>query len=326
MKEGILEIFQGNRELLKKIDRALVYFREQEFEKALVLVAEMTDDIRRMTDAVIQNRQYFELVSTDSVLEMLTGIVNAKKNRDYILLADLLELQMVSFICGVQELIITREDFSVFDERAEKRNRGMVKKKLLEAMTLEELFLQEAPQYAAKVAGEMDEELSPQELLEGGYRVEFTTCGEMTVGCPDRDGNTIYLHTNHCITRESMMAAGKWLKPDKKRYIVYGLGLGYVVREMLLELPKQAVLEVYESDMNLIKLACAFADVDSWIEDERLRLIYDPDCDYISRRLQQFDAGDAVCIHYPSLCCVNDEESREMLLDFLPWARRMEQI
>lgn len=324
MTDGILKIFQGNKELLKKIDRAIVFFREEEYESALSIVADMMDEIRSMTDAVIQDRKYFRLVSTDSVVEMLTGIVNAKKNADYILLADLLELQMVSFICGVQELIIGKEDFCVYDEQADRDNRYEVKAKLQNVRGLEEI-LGDASGYVQDVAEYLDSGLSPEQLLEQGYRVEFTTCGEMTVGAPNLSGNTIYLHTNHRIAQEAMLLAKKWRQSGKTRYVVYGFGMGYVVRELLSILPDGAVVEAYESDINLLKLACAFSDIGVWVKDERLRLIYDPECNFISRRLQQFNAEDLVCVYYPSLCCLKDEESREMLLDFLPWARRIEQ-
>lgn len=327
MTENIMTIFNENRELLRYLDRAVVYFREGEYEQALSVVSGCTEAIRSMTDAVLQNREYFRLVSTDAVVEMLEGIVKAQKSRDYVLLADLLELQMMSFICSVQELIVDREDFCAFDEQNDIRNRMAMQTTLLSSFG--EIFAESSAEqqesYTSEVSDALESELEPEKLLEGGYRVEFTACGEMTVAVNDHSGESIYLHTNHHVSQEAFMLAKKWAASGAKHFILYGFGMGYIVREMLGLLPADAELEVYESDVNLLKLACAFTDVGSWITDSRLKLIYDKDCNYICKRLQ--DIGDkAICVHYPSLCHTQDDESREMLMDFIPWARRIEKV
>lgn len=327
MTDNIKQIFLSNRILLAKLDQAIYYFREEEYGKALPIVADTMDAIRNMTDAVLTNRTYFNLVSTDSVLEMLEGIIEAQKNKDYVLLADLLELQMASFICNVQELIINKEEFCVFDGALDEENRRRMRLQFT-ALTGKKDFQKEwnsKSDYLAGAIHSLDEELHPEKLLEEGYRVEFAACGEMTVGVSSREGRTIYLHTNHRVAQEAFLLAEKWMEPGKKHYLVYGFGMGYVVRELLFLLPEDAEIEVFESDMNILKLACAFSDMRDWLEDARLHVIYDPGCDFLSGRLQKLCTEDKVCIHYPSLCHLKEEDSREMLLDFLPWARKIEQ-
>ena len=111
-----------------------------------------------------------------------------------------------------------------------------MKAKLQNVQGLEEVF-GDSSEYVQDVAEYLDSGLSPEQLLEQGYRVEFTTCGEMTVSAPKLSGNTIYLHTNHRIAQEAMLLAKKWQQSGKTRYVVYGFGMGYVVRELLSILP-----------------------------------------------------------------------------------------
>ncbi|MDE7325216.1 MAG: hypothetical protein K2N63_02895 [Lachnospiraceae bacterium] len=324
MTDHIMGIFQRNKELLAKLTRAVIYFRECDYEKALELVAETKEGIRAVTDAVLAGTQYFEHVSVESVAEMLSGITQAEKKRDYILLADLLELQVVRFLCNIQTLIVEREDFCAFDEDAYQKNLEAMKRKISRSTALFVRDGQERELRIGQVLRLLEADLYPEQLLEQGYCVEFTSCGEMTVGVPDIWGETIYLHTNHHVAQESFLLARSWLLPEAKKYVIFGFGMGYVVRSLLELLPEDAVVVVYENDMNLLKLACAFTDTGSLLADRRLRVVYDPDCRFIRGALRNKDRETKVCVHYPSLCHLVQQESREMLLDYLPWARSLE--
>ncbi len=325
MTEHIMEIFQQNKELLAALNQALLYFREFDYEKALALVADTAEGIRLVTDAVLSEKEYFKNVSVESVTEMFSGIVEAKKNKDYILLADLLELQMVGFLCSIQRLIVQHEDFSAFDEEDYQKNLEQLEQKLHSSTALFVEDTDERRIQYGRVLRLLEADLYPEQLLMQGYCVEFTSCGEMTAGALDIWGNTIYLHTNHYVAQEAFLLARRWMVPGAKKYVVYGFGMGYVVRALLQLVESDVWVEVYENDMNILKLACAFTDVGSWIADKRLRLVYDPDCTFIRRALEGKEEQTQVCIHYPSLCHLVGEENREMLLDYVPWARKVEQ-
>lgn len=110
MLNNINTIFQENITLIAKLDKAIYYFRKQQHDIALGIIMDSMDQIKHSIEAIIVDKDYFNLVSTDSVIEMLSAVLESLKKEDYILLADLLEMQMVSFLCGVQELIISKED------------------------------------------------------------------------------------------------------------------------------------------------------------------------------------------------------------------------
>ncbi len=303
MTISIRNIFDQNILLLKELDRANFYFRNQQYDNALHIVATSVGQIKSAVDAIIRDRDYFHLVTTDIVLDMLTGILNAQKKRNYVLLADLLELQLISFLCGVQELIISREEI-VFDEGKYINN----VRRMGETWT-------GFPEDGL-------EDINPGVLLEGGYRVEFTSTGLMTLSAQN-GGSEFYMHTNSRIYSEALQLAGYWYQRNINTYILYGFGMGYHA-EVLLDLAPEAVLEVYEADLNVLKLSCAFRDVTGLLENSRLKLYYDPEHTKLKQRLQGLSEAEKFLIHYPSFQNIRNQAGREIMESFIPWSKTLE--
>lgn len=295
--ESIRNIFDHNIGLIGSMDRAVCCFREQEYEAALCLVADSMDEINLVLEAIITNREYFHLVDTESMLEMLTGILNAKKSRDFILLADLLELQLISFLTGVQELIISKEEI-LFDEENYKENIRLLQR-------LGTGF----PEALLKP-------IDTVRLLDNGYRVEFTSSGLMTLAA-ENEGLKFYFHTNSHIQAEAFALARHWYQIGMKRYVLYGFGMGYHICE-LIRLAKDAELEIYEGDLNVIQLACAFAGVRELLQNERITLYYDPDLKLFGERIGRLKAAEAMLVHYPSYKNIRSREGKRILEDRLP--------
>lgn len=303
MKENIRNIFDQNILLLKNLDRANYYFRIQQYDKAIGIIAGSIEGMKEALEAIIRDREYFHLVSTDTVTDMLAGILKAQKKRDYILLADLLELQLISFLCGVQELIISKEEI-VFDE---------------------EKYLQNVDLLKTRGIGFSDsglEEMNTEELLKSGYRIEFTSTGLMTLAAEHGDSD-FYFHTNGRIYSKAIQLAGSWHCEGKKTYVVYGFGLGYHVEE-LLELAEEAEVEVYEADLNVMRLACAFRDLKELLSNERLKIYYDPYFSGLEDRLKSLKEEELFRLHYPSFQNIRRKEGREMLESYVPWSKQLQ--
>ena len=303
MKANIRDIFDTNTRLLKNLDRANYHFRIQQYDKAVAIVADSMDCMKEAVEAIVRDREYFHLVSTDSVMEMLTGILNAQKKRNYILLADLLELQLISFLCGVQELIISKEEI-LFNEERYLENIGLLK---------------------ARGIGFPDmglEEINPGELLTSGYRVEFTSTGLMTL-VAEHGGSEYYFHTNNRIYSEAIQLAGHWLCKGTGAYVIYGFGMGYHVEELLSLTEEHSRVEVFESDLNVIKLACAFHRMKELISNNRLKLIYDPDFTGLKERLSRLAEDEKFLLHYPSFQNIRRKEDRETMESYFPWSKQI---
>jgi Uncharacterized protein conserved in bacteria len=304
LTESINTIFDHNIKLLGDIDRAIYYFREQQYDKALTIVANSIDEIKFVIETIISNQEYFNLVATESLLEMLTGILNAKKNKDFILLADLLQLQLINFLVGVQELIISKEEM-VFDEKNYKEN--------IDLLVSQGIGFQE----------EFKATINTSELLEKGYRVEFTSCGQMTLAAMN-EGAMFYFHTNNMIRSEAFTLAKHWYRKDKNKYIIFGLGMGYHVSE-LLEMADDIEIEVYETDENVLKLACAFADIKQLLRNPRLKLVYDPELSRLKQRISDVKEEEFV-IHYPSYKNIRSSENKQLIHAQLSWIETIEAL
>jgi len=303
LTDNIKGIFEHNILLLGETDKAVFYFRQQQYDKALGIVANFIDQIKYVVEAIITDRDYFNLVATEAVLEMLSKILDAKKNRDFILLADLLELQLLSFLCGVQELIISKEEI-LFDEDNYKENIR--------------ILLERGKGFPVQLL----EPMNSSKLMEDGYRVEFTSCGLMTLAAHN-EGSTFYFHSNSRVLSEAFLLAKHWSSEEKKKYILYGFGMGYHISQ-LQELAPEADIEVYEADSNIIQLACAFTDVKEILDKEHTKLIYDPQFQLLSKRISSLHQEEALVIHYPSFKNIRSKEGRELLGKEIPWSKAIE--
>lgn len=280
----IQQIYYKNIRILDWISRAVIYFREENYDAAIEAVAEVTQDITDVADAIEKNRDYFELVSIESIAQMLEGILNAKHAQDFVLLADLLELQMDSFLCNVQAYIMKKEDLFIFDEALYLKQIRKLKQKI---------------ENRTELLNGFDEEIQPVKLLEEGYRIELTSCGLMTVVKKDNTGIAHYLHTNHKISQEAFLLARSWIRPEVDTYYVAGLGLGYHVLA-LHELVPDASIKILEKDKNIIKLCCAFSNIEELIAHPNITFIYDEQESTFKKIQSKQKNNEKLCIHYPS--------------------------
>ena len=141
--------------------------------------------------------------------------------------------------------------------------------------------------------------LDPEELLEQGYRVEVTSCGLMTVAVAT-DRGSVYLHSNNKVGLEAFFIARSFAKEDADTYLVKGFGMGYHVAELAKQKP-EAKIEVYESNGQILKLACAFSPLKKILENEQISVCYDEDGAAWHNRVENLQENEAVCLHMPSV-------------------------
>ena len=324
----VREVFEDNIKLLGYIDRALIYCRQCRYDKALYMLAQTGDGINTICDAIVKDPDYYGKVSTDSISEMLSGILEARRKKDYVLLADLYEMQVISFIIGIQQIILNKEDFLDFTAEIYTANIERMKDmvgdglnelndSLGEAGFSEDDFIRMGVNSLAL----LDQPLEPENLLKSGYSVEFTSCGMLTMRVPFGEEDPIYLHTNGNIVKESFLLAQTWSVRKAGKYIVFGFGMGYHINELRLLNPDAQII-VYESDPNVLKLYSTFSD-GALLEDSNISIVLDPDRELIEKRLGCLDKDEEVCIHYPSMR--RDRVGQRLSL-LVPWAQIIEDL
>lgn len=303
LTENIRNIFEHNMNLIGDMDKAVLYFRQQECDKALGLMAYSIDQIKFIIEAIISDGDYFNLVDSESMLEMFNGILKAQKSKDFILLADLLELQLINFLVGVQELIISKEEI-IFNEDNYKENIALLMER------------------GIGVTEELVDPINTAALLESGYRVEVTSCGRMTLAA-EKQGEKFYFHSNCRVQVEAFLLARRWYGKDIKRYFLYGFGMGYHIRELVAAAP-DAEIEIYETDHNVLRLACAFADVKDILTSPQVKIVFDPDLEMLEQRISGLLQNEAFIVHYPSYKNYRNESRKKILQTAFSWCSIIE--
>lgn len=115
------------------------------------------------------------------------------------------------------------------------------------------------------------------------------------------------------------MLARHWYRKEVKKYIIYGLGFGYHIYEMLY-LSEHSEIIIYEGDLNVILLACTFARLHDIFETGRVKLVYDPSFHELDRSLKNLPKDEAFFVHYPSYQNIRSDKGRELLKDYVSWS------
>lgn len=299
MQESIKIIFQKNLLLFEQIEKSIFHFRSQNFDPALRLTTNMLDQISSWLNYVVEGAAYFNenhsVVEVTYLMDTLNSLLSAQENKDYVLLADIYEGQLLPIVSEIQNVIMDKEGFFL-DEEIYKNNVEIVKNSDI----------------PIKVSYSSINELLGN--IEEGYSIEYNAKGQYTLAVSHGAEHTYY-HSNNCVVKESLQLTNHWYSDAKDTYIIYGLGLGYHVSE-LFYLDKNLTIEIYESDSNIIQLACAFSKIGALLKNKNIRLIYDPSFTKLSKRLQSVGNDEEFVIHYPSLRNIKDIKVRENLENY----------
>lgn len=294
MNERIRSVFESNKKLIDFVDRAIYYFRRQQYEEALKYSADSIEGIDYLIRTVFEEKQYFLQLKEETVSEMLEGLLSAKKKGDYILMADIFELQLVNFIEQVQEQIMNREEYPYSARIYEKNIR------YIEAFD---------PQLAKRLLAVE----KPETLLKEAYAIEYTSCGMMTLAALDHD-EKIYFHSNNHVMLEAFLLAKEWTKIAHSQYHIYGLGLSYHIQAMLEETHEEEIY-IYESDFNIVRLTCSFIDLENILTNKRVHFVFDEQLKQLREVAKQRE-GAGILVHYPSYR--NQRENNQFLEAFIP--------
>lgn len=284
-----------NQNIIKDISKNLILasetvkqFRRQNLHAALGTMNQLTQGLVDVVQSFMNEPALltYEL-DLDNFTVLLSGVMNAQENEDYVLIADLLELQIVPWLQQVQELMISNASFVVEQAQIEKNLEGIRKQNPVLADKLENLVI-------------------PQE-----YVVEPTSSGLLTLQITDGTGS-YYFHSNNNPVLEGKIFAEQYYSVDCDNYIIFGLGFGYHIKA-LLDLDDGLTIDIVEPDINVIGVAACWTDM-SWIyKNPRVRLIYDKEYIKLTGLL---GTDSQLIIHNPSLRHVANSEVKLQLEKF----------
>ena len=298
----IREIYNKNitlQNISKAIVRAVFV---QNHDTALRHLGWLSGELSKYVDSL--NEQKDNIYGKDlavSFEERIAGIgsffgniIAAQQAEDYILIADLLEMQLVPFLLDVQE---------------DMRN------------TCDLFFCQENWDYNIKLLRKKDAKLA--ELVEAEkerwlndefpmYQLEPTNSGLFTLASEDAKGR-YYFHSNLNPQQEAVAFAERYYTVEEDCYAVLGLGLGYHCAALAGK-DEGIRVNIYENSLAVI-LQAMLANELTWLwNNERIRLIYDKDFTRLSRQLGAENT--LFVIHYPSLRHVKNASVRDKMNQF----------
>lgn len=308
----IEELYQKTRNAAHYALYIVDDLRKCNLDAGIRLYRNFLANIQWILQGVLQNGQQMEslgiTVEPAYVMNILQGMLNAQEQKDYVLLADLVEMQAYPFLTALLDMIrqgcqdtqqtqVLEYDYLEQNLKAlEKQNPELAKQ-----------IRSYRPQ-----ADSVSNENHRYRSGETAYCIEPTSVGYPT--CRIEKGTwSYYLHSN----KDPYEEAGNWLSDivdeEAKAYHILGCGLGYHGVTLYWKLKGNYPVHMYETDLNLLWLAMKYCFMEKPLQ-ERLYLHYDPKLRQLSEAIGL--TGHKLCIHYPSLRRIPDDEIRRRYEQF----------
>lgn len=258
-------------------------FRIQNFHKALRKLGVWSNQfISLVGDLTKAAQELFNMgysLSPEYVSSVLVDVLKAQEEEDYILTADLMELQIIPMLMEIQKVLVSGVPMDV-DENRFYRNKEGFRKRQFRIFENHNSF---------KVSDEI--------------LVEPTSSGLFTLKMTDTSGS-YYFHSNTNPYLEGTKWARQYYDSTMDHYVVVGLGLGYHIKA-LLDMDDGVTIDIYEPDGAVIETACRYMDL-SWLYgNDRVRLIWDEHFKLFSSLVTE---DVRILIHYPSLRHIRNEQ------------------
>lgn len=300
MKNQMYEILNLNACLIAWSDKTIYYIRQQNYYRSMSLVIKIVEEMNDAVKLWFENKKAINkgsnIIEEQEILMLLQELIEAQKNSDYIILADLLELRFIPFLSSMQ-VVIQNMDILCFSEKVYKTNIEAMKK--VNNFLYKELIKVEFNSFDKK-----------------RYKIEGTTCGLVTA-CVEREGQSCYLHTNGYINKESFLLVHSWYHDEIDEYVVYGMGLGYHIKE-LCDFDDTIKIKVIESDLNSLNIALSCNNFEENLLSEQLEIIFDPDWIMLGEELRQFESytRKRFIVYEPAIHLIGNKEKKEAIEDF----------
>lgn len=289
------QVFEKNKKALCLIPEIVLRYRRQFYFRGSKLLQELTELLQVILTELLEDKTATE---TKECLEILNALVQAQENQDYILIADILEGDLLPTLQKIQirmESETEREECEYWEE-----NIAAVR----------------------KVNPDLYREMQSWKAQGNSrYQVASAVTGAPIVGVQMQE-KFFWMHSTLNPEWEGELLAESVAEEGVSCFYVLGMGLGYHVRA-LLERDKRNRVAVLESDAVVLELAFRYFSWKEELEKRRLIIVYDKEIASLLRRLQERKEPYTLMIHYPSIQCIENQQQRELLEDYFITASSM---
>lgn len=280
------ELFIMLKSLLNRLDEMSLAFDMQNFNRGERLFEHWSKDYGMILTEIIGRKVEInagsiavsgtEVVDESVISIELKGLLTAMEQKDYVLMSDILRLQIRPFI---QSLILP-----VGNLTAEELSK--------EGDSEEAIF--DITGYEYEDAGRI-------------YRLEPTASGLLTLSVSDETG-TYYMHGNDNPYSSAKLMSMQYYDVKAEKYVVFGLGLGYHVLALCEACHGLVPIEVYETDEVVLELSRRTVDLSAY-ERKCLTIILDPGLEKFSLAA----SSGTLMIHYPSIRNIRNDVLRDRM-------------
>lgn len=299
VENTIYTVMDLNCNIVEQIDHVVMYFRQQNYDRGLRKFYVIIGDIERLltlySGTIVELSAYTEEVNQNQLLGILPTVIEAQENRDYTLMADLLELQLRKYIIQLQAVVMYECNEIPSTYRLQRNMQAI-------QHSFQDLY------------SELNTKMEQTHVNADEYESEFTVSGFVTLKC-NKDDKTFYMHSNNNPQAEAMTLASTWYSEEKNRYVVYGLGLGYHIKQ-LCECNQYIQVEVYEDSIDVIRLAAMYGDLAGWINKGQAQIHWDPNYTQFAKEIENADQSTEVVIYAPSLKMVRNRRIQAKMEEY----------
>lgn len=311
--EKEINIYQQSIQIQWDITACADALRIQNHDRGIRIFRDLLQKMQTAFQLLLSERELCDScgIAADGsdVLFLLGGLMDAQREKDYILLADLLELTAEPFFTSLQlhlqEIAAARGETVSLYKDCWSRNLAVLEEqdgKLAELLCRTKRELDKC--------GTQGMHFAPCSGLE--YHIEETRKGYLTLRVV-REGRSYYLHSNSDARHEAAMLAGVYADENATEYHVLGCGLFYHVEEIARLSYSAKPIFVYEPDRYILTLALMFGD-HSGAMQSYYRVCCDPRMQNLTEGIAREKRG--LILHYPSINGIADKEVRASMERF----------
>lgn len=291
-----IKLFYNNQQSIKLSYEIVESFRKQNFYIATSKLTKLFGNLDTVAGYIFSQEDFKELAGELQLI--LPTLLDAQDNCDYVLQADIIEGDLLPLLYKLQ-------------------------------IAFQERDLVQVPDFFDKNMNSLKEYdfglyklLNNENLIEGKNALlsDKLTLSLAINGQPTAqtfvNGQSFYLHSSVNPEIEARFLVDS-LKMTED-YIVFGMGLGYHVLE-LLNRYRSARVHIFESNIYLLYMAFTYIDWTTYIANGRMRVVYNDDLKQLvselSGRFAEMKNAELL-VHYPAIKMIEDAQTRQLLEDF----------
>lgn len=287
------ELYQLNQRLQFHCRCAINVLHCQNYYSGMQCLQNIRMELEQYLGGIMRESEFLEDDTQSLLVQSLQAIMQAQENEDYVLLADVIEIQLLADLNIIQNKM--RESLSAFEDESEiwNKNNKLITKDTRLIDTVKRIS---------------EECKCKSGLLEREIWTEQTNSGAKTLAAKDEKG-VVYFHSNIDPYYEAWQFANWYYRPEKKEYVIYGLGLGYHI-EALMNLDESIHVRVFEQDINVLYYFLRSRIQNKILTNPHIEITYDPELKKFADALNE---NAVVVMHHPSLRHIKQKNVRERM-------------